>query len=240
VAGSLLNCYLVDGQGMELHLRRQHPRAVQEAGGVWRWLAGAVGRPEAGPLELHLFGASGWQGPADTGAAAGRLRRVEAEWADWALWLKRDARKRTASCLYVWVGEDSEGRQEARRLGLSTLSFLDLDRRLGLGAAAAVAAREAAQAAKPPKTPSILKGGKAMSPAELRWWSEQLEVPVEPPAPDPAAAAAREEERLGRLLGAEPDDPRLLAHPEEDWLERNFPTDADDHRPRRPPKARRR
>ncbi len=240
MAGSLLSCYLIDGQGMELHLRRQHPRAVQEAGGAWRWLLSVTSRPEAGPLELRVFGPEGWSGPLGVPEPGGRLERVAAEWADWALWLKRDARRRTSSCLYVWVGEDPEGRTEARRLGLATLSFTDLDRRLGLGAAAAVAAREAAKPAKTPKSPSILKGGKTMSPSELRWWSEQLELPAEPAAPDPAAAAAREEERLGRLLGADPDDPRLVAHPDEEWLESHFPTDSDNNRPRPPVKRRRR
>jgi len=221
---------------MELHVRRQHPSWLRPAGAFWKILNEQGKKTADHSVEIRLFASPAWGGAEAFSQPGQVLERVAAGPAEIASWLKRDARRRQSACLYVLVSEDPARREEARSLGLSVLDFADLLRRLGLGAA--MGAAEAPKP-KPPREPAILKGGKVMGEAELRWWREQLELPEEA-EPDPQAAQAAEEQRLAHWLGAEADDPRVLEHRDEDWMERNFPAEAEENRPRRAPKAKRR
>jgi hypothetical protein len=224
---------------MELHLRRQHPSWLRLQGGPWKFLNDQAAKSNPQPVEIRLFAPSTWPEAAAFAQPGQAVERVDCELADFARWMKRDARRRTASCLFVLVSEDPEVRREARALGLAVLEFAELVRRLGLGPQAARLEAESVKV-KAPKDPAILKGGKVMGEAELRWWAEQLQVPDEPVAQNPQARMEEEEQRLARLLGAEEDDPRVLEHRDEEWMERNFPAKAEENRPRRAPKAKRR
>ncbi len=227
-------CYLLDGQGMELHVRRLHPSWLRPVGGFWKILNEQGKRSTDYSVEIRLFASFDWGGAEAFSQPGQALERVAAGPAEIASWLKRDARRRQSACLYVLVSEDPARREEARNLGLTVLDFAELLRRLGLGAAMG-----AAELPKPkaPREPAILKGGKLMGEAELRWWREQLELPEEA-EPDPQAVQAAEEQRLAHWLGAEADDPRVLEHGDEDWMTRNFPDQPGEGLPRRPPKSR--
>jgi hypothetical protein len=229
---SLLICYLVDGQGMELLLRRLRP---SRPGQAWGALAE---RPGAGaaPVELCLFGLPA-QHPAFRQSGPGlRLVQVPGPLKDFASWLKRDARRRGEACRYCLVSADPELRRQARELGMAELDPDLLPRRLGL--VDATAGHGVIKA--PPRTfrePRVVKGGKEMGPEELAWWARQLELPSDEAEDglDTAAAASREDagspgapsdeehERFARLMGARPGDPRILDHVDEDWLNRQFP-----------------
>lgn len=239
MGSALSTCYLVDGQGMELHLRRQHPSWQRQAGGCWKNLNDQGSKSAHHTVEIRLLAAPAWPEAAAFSQPGQTLERVAAEPRDFAAWMKRDARRRKASCIYVLVSEDPELRREARGLGLPVLDHAELLRRLGLAGLADPALLEKTRE-RAPKDPSILKGGKVMGEAELRWWKEQLQLPEEAEAATPAARREEEDRRLERLLGAEEDDPRILDHGDEQWMERNFPDQPGEGRPRRPPKARKR
>jgi hypothetical protein len=230
VKGPASPCYLIDGHGMEVLLRRQYPNAGSRRGGLWKMLNERRQNADESPPELCLFGT-----PADHEAAAFAgggpltLRLVAEALPDFAPWLKRDARRRQEACWYCLVSDDPELRGQARELGIAVLEQGALLRRLGLDPRPAPAEGRARPATR---EPTILKGGKAMSEHELSWWCEQLEVPAEEAlpadaprgAPDPPPApTGRDLADYERLMGTSTADPRILDHRDEEWLERQFP-----------------
>lgn len=233
-------CYLIDGHGMELHLRRQHPT---RGSSLWARLSEWKPAPGDEGAELHFFGPDFQLPKLEPGAPKLACTGLPAE--ECLSWIRRDARRRTAACRYILVSTDTELRRLAREQGLVVLEPDALLRRLGLQKGAG--RREATESPESVRRePTVIKGGKSMSEAELAWWTARMELPekadpddfpleeqvVRPqPEPDPAAEQDPERARLARALGARPGDPRLIQHPDEDWLAQEFP-DGEGERPR--------
>lgn len=238
---SSIACYLVDGQGMELLLRRLHPSAASRKGGPRNLLNGRGANPLGTGVELCLFGLpAGHEAAALTGVAGLEVRVVTEALAVFPPWVKRDARRRRVPVRYCLASDDPELRRQARELGVEVLDQAGLLRRLGLVSPDDCKPAHAARPAR--RGPSLLKGGKSMNADELKWWCDQLGVeggeedaPGQPAAADqaaampapaasgPAPAPDPELARYARWMGADPADPRILDHHDEDWAQRHFP-----------------
>ena len=249
---SSIACYLVDGQGMELLLRRLHPSAASRKGGPWNLLNERGPNPLGTSAELCLFGLpAGHEAAALTGVAGLEVRVVTEALAAFPPWVKRDARRRRAPVRYCLASDDPDLRRQARELGVEVLDQAGLLRRLGL---VSPDGGKPARVARPVRRePSLLKGGKDMSTEELHWWCDQLgveggdedalgqpaaadqaaampapapEARRQDPASDPSPAPDPELARYARWMGADPADPRILDHRDEQWAERHFPGEA--------------
>jgi len=243
-------CYLIDGQGMELHLRRQHPT---RSSSPWSRLSEWSPAPGDEGAEVQLFGpviALPKLEPEAPPLACTGLAPAEI-----FSWIRRDARRRTAACRYILVSADTELRRLAREQGLVVLDPETFLRRMGLmKGPTRRAATDAAGGARTAteREPRVIKGGKTMSEAELAWWTTRMELaaPEEPdefsggdapsarPAPpDEELDADPERAHMARMLGARTGDPRLVRHEDEEWLARQFP-DGEGERPRPQPGGR--
>jgi hypothetical protein len=236
-------CYLIDGQGMELHLRRQHPN---RGSSPWARLSEWKPAPGEEGAELHLFGPQLNLPRLEPGAPL--LECTGQPLSEWMAWIRRDARKRTAPCRYILVCVDIELRRQAREQGMVVLEPDALARRLGVSKGPVREGASSSAVALPEREPAVIKGGKAMSDKELAWWTSRMEQsqPMEqdpfgaedaPPPPLPEKedpALDPEHARLARLMGAKAGDPRLVRHPEEEWLASQFP-EGEGERPRPQP-----